>query len=110
MFYYVEIVNGKIQNKGRNNGPPGQVLNEGQLEVSEEIYNQILYTPADFTTDENGQIISIINGPEPHPKIVRERADPEKVMLCRAVIALDNEIEALKNKITILEAGEQDGA
>lgn len=60
MIYYVEIKNNKIVAKGY-----GPTKLDEQLEVTKEIYNQLTRLPADFTTDAEGNIISVTPAPEP---------------------------------------------
>jgi hypothetical protein len=66
-MYYFEINNGKVTGKGFKSI---NVLNDNEKEVTEELYNQF-EREADFTTDETGNIISIVNGPAPaeEPKL-----------------------------------------
>jgi hypothetical protein len=63
MIYYVEIKNNKIVAKGY-----GPTKLDEQLEVTKEIYNQLTRLPADFETDTEGNIISVIPAPEPEPQ------------------------------------------
>jgi len=63
MIYFVEIQNGKITAKGC-----GPTKTDEQIEITEEIYNQITRLPADFETDEEGNIISVTPAPEPEPQ------------------------------------------
>lgn len=73
MFYF-EINGGKITGKGSKNV---DVLNDNEVEVSEEIYDALIRMPADFATNSNGNIISVTNAPElepqPQPPTTEER-------------------------------------
>lgn len=62
MKYWVEINDGKITGAGTAVG-----INEGQKEISEALYKQLTRLPADYETDENGNIISVTPAPEPEP-------------------------------------------
>jgi len=109
MIYFIEIDENKIISKGMRKLPLNETDPENIIEVSQEVYEQIKRMPADIEFGENGEIINIANAPEPPPVIVQERVDPEKLELCKAILALDNEIELLKNKITELEGGAESG-
>ncbi len=63
MIYFVEIQNGKIVSKGY-----APAKTEEQIEVTKEIYDQLTRLPADFTMDEEGNIISVTPAPEPEPQ------------------------------------------
>jgi len=63
MIYFVEIQNGKIVSKGY-----GSAKTKEQIEVAKEIYDQLTRLPADFTMDEEGNIISVTPAPEPEPQ------------------------------------------
>lgn len=62
-MYYVEIQDGIIVSKGYIAAEVA--LNEGQIEVSKEIYNQIGDYRATFETDAEGRIISVTPIPKP---------------------------------------------
>lgn len=63
MIYFVEIQNGKIISKGY-----GPAKTDEQIEVTKEIYDQLIRLPADFTSDAEGNIISVTPAPEPEPQ------------------------------------------
>lgn len=63
MIYFVEIQNGKIISKGF-----GPAKTDEQIEVTKELYNQLIRLPADFETDMEGNIISVTPAPEPEPQ------------------------------------------
>lgn len=65
-MHYIEIQNNKIVSRGEVNGENIK-LNEGQIEVSGDIFNQLIRLPADFETDGEGNIISVTPAPEPEP-------------------------------------------
>lgn len=62
-MFFVEIQNGKITAKGE-----GPAKTDEQIEITKEIYDQITRLPADFETDEEGNIISVTPAPEPEPQ------------------------------------------
>ena len=63
-MYYIEISDGKISGKGM-----GPVIGHGQLEVTEELYNELIRLPANFEEDEEGNIVSVVCPPEPAPEL-----------------------------------------
>lgn len=64
MIYFVEIQANKIVSKGF-----GPAKTSEQIEVTEEIYNQLIRLPADFETDAEGNIISVTPVPESEPPV-----------------------------------------
>ena len=60
--YYVYIENDKIIACGTSGA-----ICDGQIEVSEEIYNQLTNLPADYAVDGEDNIISVTPAPEPEP-------------------------------------------
>lgn len=91
MLYFVEIQNSKITGKGY-----GPAICEGQVEVTEEIYNALVRMPADFETDEQGNIVSVTCPPEPDPVIITEPIDEEKAALAEAIIDFEERISKLE--------------
>jgi hypothetical protein len=71
-MYYVEINNNKITGKAQIN--IDIELQENQFEVTEEIYNALVRMPADFETDEEGNIISVTV-----PEIPLEEVKQQKI-------------------------------
>lgn len=63
MMYFIEIQSNKITCKGYG---PGKT--DEQIEITKEIYDQLTRLPADFETDEEGNIISVTPAPEPEPE------------------------------------------
>jgi hypothetical protein len=63
MIYFIEIKNNKIVSKGF-----GPAKTDEQIEVTKEIYDQLIRLPADFETDAEGNIISVTPAPEPEPQ------------------------------------------
>jgi hypothetical protein len=61
-MYFVEITGNEITAKGH-----GPALAEGQIEISQVIYDQLISLPAAFTINETGEIISVTPAPEPEP-------------------------------------------
>ena len=61
-MYWIEIKGNKITGKGQS-----PKICDGQIEISEVIYNQLTRLPADFETDGEGDIISVTPAPEPEP-------------------------------------------
>lgn len=71
-MYWIEIKGNKITGKGQS-----PKICDGQIEISEVIYNQLTRLPADFETDGEGDIISVTPAPElepvPQPPTADER-------------------------------------
>lgn len=63
MIYFIEIKGNKIVSKGL-----GPAKTDEQIEVTKEIYEQLVRLPADFETDAKGNIISVTPAPEPEPQ------------------------------------------
>ena len=89
-MYYIEINNGEITSKGI-----GCFVSDKQIEVNETIYNQLTYLPANFTQDEEGNIITVII-PPPEP-IISEPTIIEMLLIAY------QEIADLKERIGVLE-------
>lgn len=62
MLYFVEIQDNKITGKGTSFG-----LNEGQKEVSEDVFSAITNLPATFDIDGKGNIINVVPAPITEP-------------------------------------------
>jgi len=71
-LFYVKIQNGSIIAKGKTvyntSIKDWSIENEGYTEISQEIYDQLTRLPADFETDDEGNIISVTPAPEPEPQ------------------------------------------
>lgn len=63
-MYWVEICDNQITGRGKS-----PALSEGQIEVSEVIYAQLLQLPATFTTNKEGNIVSVVPIPAPEPEL-----------------------------------------
>lgn len=61
-MYWVELQNSKISGRGIS-----PALTKEQIEVTKKIYDQLTRLPADFETDAEGNIISVVPVPEPEP-------------------------------------------
>jgi hypothetical protein len=61
-MYWVELQNSKISGRGIS-----PALTKEQIEVTKKIYDQLTRLPADFETDAEGNIISVVPAPEPEP-------------------------------------------
>lgn len=96
-MYYIEIQSNQIIGKGEANGI-GIKLNEGQIEVSDDIFNQLTRLPADYETDGEGNIISVTPAPEPEPEPVPQPPTQEEILLTALL-----EIQELKQKVAELE-------
>ncbi|HWQ76863.1 MAG TPA: hypothetical protein VN441_16270 [Syntrophomonas sp.] len=72
MFYYMGVINNKITWKMST-----PVEQPGLQEVSEDIYNQLTYLPADFTRDDDWNILTVTPAeppvPEPEPVTTEDR-------------------------------------
>jgi hypothetical protein len=93
-MYYVEINNNKITGKAQIS--INIELQENQFEVTEEIYNALVRMPADYETDEEGNIISVVCPPEPDPPIVTDPIDEEKAAMAEVIIDMENRISQLE--------------
>ena len=62
-MYYVEISDNRITGKVTTSVPQPNMI-----EVSEEIYNALTNLPADFTTDQDSNIVSVMPAPIPEPE------------------------------------------
>lgn len=93
-MYYVEFQGNKITCKGYISIDIG--LAENQKEVTEEIYNALVRMPADYTMDEQGNIISVTCPPEPGPPIVTEPIDEEKAAMAEAIIDMETRLSQLE--------------
>jgi hypothetical protein len=93
-MYYVEINNNKITGKAQIS--INIELQENQFEVTEEIYNALVRMPADYETDEEGNIISVTCPSEPDPPIVTDPIDEEKAAMAEAIIDMENRISQLE--------------
>lgn len=83
MKYWVEINDGKITGAGTAVG-----INEGQKEISEALYKQLTRLPADYETDENGNIISVTPAPEPDPQPQQPTTEEELAILKQSIAEL----------------------
>ncbi|MGB9813542.1 MAG: hypothetical protein ACPLRZ_07575 [Thermovenabulum sp.] len=63
MVYFVEIQDKKIVTKGF-----GPAKTDNQIEITKEIYEQLTSLPAEFETDAEGNIISVIPILQPEPE------------------------------------------
>ena len=94
VFYYVNIEDNKIISAWSTNNKLDKT------EVTEEIFNQITRLPANFETNEEGNIISVTNTPEPLPTI--EEIDNQVVEMIRQQYDQNAEYKMLR--LGILDA------
>lgn len=87
-MYWVEIQEYKITGKGES-----PALSEGQIEIPEELYNQLLHLPATFSVDNGGNIVSVIPAPtpepEPQPPTQEERLEALELAMLELVLGGD---------------------
>ena len=65
MIYYIEINDNKITSKGAIDISESFNLNNNQMWITEEEYNQLIRLPACFDINENGDICNIVNANNP---------------------------------------------
>jgi len=105
-MFYIEIKDNKIIGKGHVSVEVA--LAENQKEVSEEIYNELIRLPADFTEDELGNIVSITNAPEPPEFATVQDVDSKVIEMIRREYDQNEEYKMLR--LGILDASNSDFA
>lgn len=93
-MFYIEIKDNKIVSK--NYVQNAIWLNEGQKEISEEVYIQIVRVPATFELDENEEIVNIINAPEPPEFTSSKEIDAKVVSMIREQYDVNEELKTLR--------------
>lgn len=101
-MFYVETQNGKITGRIQSD-----VEQSDMLEISEDLYLQLIPArlPATFTTDAEGNIVSVTPGDEPETTTPEPTTEEMLLAAYEKIAELEAKNTDLEARITTLEGG-----